>query len=188
MFQNEQNHLLDYIWNLDHCKKNGIPNPKIIEINGLTDGQATTAMAASPYWNMKNSLLIYNIDTYIEAGEMKAEDLKGAGFIPCFEGEGDHWSFVKIDSDGKAIEVAEKKRISPNCSLGAYYFSSCSLYQNLYTTYYVNPENLTNGEKYIAPLYNLLISQKEEVYISNIPTDKVHPLGTPNELAIFLAK
>ena len=43
---------------------------KIIELDSMTDGQATTAMLAAPYWNKDDSLLIYNIDTYVEAGQM----------------------------------------------------------------------------------------------------------------------
>ena len=45
---------------------------------------------------------------------------------------------------------------------------------------------MINGEKYIAPLYNYLIENGGEVYISNINPDKVHVLGTPEELEIFL--
>ena len=170
----------------NRCSELGIDNYKIIIIDYLTDGQATTAMLAKQYWNESNGLLVYNIDTYIEAGEMNSKQLKGEGFIPCFKGEGDHWSFVKLDDAGKAVEVKEKQRISEHCTLGAYYFETSKLYENLYNEYYSQNGNLVNGEKYIAPLYNYLISKGGEIYISDVSEDKVHVLGTPEELSEFL--
>lgn len=168
------------------CEKLGILNSKIIEIDYLTDGQATTAMLAKEVWNKENGLLIYNIDTYVEKGQMKYDDLRGEGFIPCFYGEGDHWSFVKLDESGKAVEVREKERISEFCTLGAYYFSSCALYEELYNEYYSSSEKLEKGEKYVAPLYNYLIEKGKAVYISVVDAKTIHVLGTPEELEVFL--
>ena len=50
--------------------------------------------------------------------------------------------FVRLDETGKAVEVREKKRISENCTLGAYYFKSCALYERLYDEFYANEGNL----------------------------------------------
>lgn len=168
------------------CNEIGIKSYKIIVIDHLTDGQATTAMLANEHWNKDNCLLVYNIDTYIESNEMKSSELKGDGFIPCFEGNGTHWSFVKLDNNQRAIEVREKQRISDYCTLGAYYFKSCNLYERLYKEYYLNSENTVNGEKYIAPLYNYLIEKGGDIYISNVDKKKVHVLGTPEELNEFI--
>ncbi len=171
------------------CKALGISNFKVIVLDYLTDGQATTAMKASEYWDVDHALLIYNIDTYVEAGEMNSQELKGDGFIPCFQAEGDHWSFVRLDESGKAVEIKEKVRISENCTLGAYYFKTCNLYESLYQEFYSNPEvlkDIVNGEKYIAPLYNYLLSKGGEIFISQINFDKVHVLGTPEELETFI--
>lgn len=170
------------------CHKLRIRNYHVILIDYLTDGQATTALLANKLWNKKNGLLIYNIDTYVEAGEMKEDELKGDGFIPCFYAEGDHWSFVKTDAENRAVEIREKKRISDNCTLGAYYFKTCDLFEKLYEEYYVEKENLVNGEKYIAPLYNLLLQLGGDVYISRVEPKKVHVLGTPEELEAFIEK
>ena len=170
----------------EKCEKLGISKYQIIILDYLTDGQATTAMLAKKYWKKENGLLIYNIDTYVEAGEMNSQELKGDGFIPCFRAEGDHWSFVRLDDSGKAIEIREKTRISEHCTLGAYYFKTCQLYEKLYEEYYQKDENMVNGEKYVAPLYNYLLEKDGEVYISDIEPRKVHVLGTPEELDLFL--
>ena len=43
----------------------------------------------------------------------------------------------------------------------------------------------TDGEKYIAPLYNYMIEKGLEVRISLVEKDRVHVLGTPEELEYF---
>ena len=61
----------------EKCRELGIKNYRIIVLDKLTAGQATTAMRAKKYWNENHALLIYNIDTYVEPGEMKSDELKG---------------------------------------------------------------------------------------------------------------
>lgn len=170
------------------CKKLNLKNCHIMILDYLTDGQATTAMLAKKYWNLENPLLIYNIDTYVEAGEMNSAELKGDGFIPCFQAEGDHWSFVRLDRYGKVVEIKEKERISQYCTLGAYYFKTCRLYEELYEEYYNKTQELTGGEKYVAPLYDYLLTKGGDVYISDVSPEKVHVLGTPRELQLFLTE
>ncbi len=168
------------------CQELEIVNYHLILLDYLTDGQATTATLAEKYWNQEHALLIYNIDTYVEPGQMNSEELKGDGFIPCFKAEGDHWSFVRLDDQGRVVEIKEKQRISDHCTLGAYYFKTCGLYKKLYDEYYSEEKNLVKGEKYVAPLYDYLLSKGGEIYISDIAPERVHVLGTPEELEYFL--
>ena len=156
---------------------------KIKEIDYLTDGQATTAKLGVDLCPDNESILVYNIDTYIEAYLLKLEDLKGDGSIPCFHAGGEHWSFVK-EENGKVVDVVEKVRISDNCSLGAYYFKSAKLYKNIYDEFYGN--KTLSKEKYIAPMYKFMIDKGYEVTYSIIDMKSVHVLGTPEELEIFL--
>lgn len=167
------------------CKKLDLDNIKIVEIDKVTDGQATTVMLAKEHWNENDEILIYNIDTYVEENQMNTSQIDGDGFVPCFNASGDHWSFVRLDENGNSVEVAEKVRISDNCTLGAYYFKSAKLYEELYDEFYVqNTQGIK--EKYIAPLYNLLIQKSGVVKISNIKQEFVHVLGTPKELEEFI--
>lgn len=170
----------------EKCQELEIDNYHLILLDYLTDGQATTATLAEKYWNKEHALLIYNIDTYVEPGQMNSEELKGDGFIPCFKAEGDHWSFVRLDEQERVVEIKEKQRISDHCTLGAYYFKTCGLYKKLYDEYYSEEKNLVKGEKYVAPLYDYLLSKGGEIYISDIATERVHVLGTPEELQYFL--
>ncbi len=159
------------------CEKIGITNVTVIGIDYLTDGQATTAMLAKDVWDKESALMIYNIDTYVEAYEMKTGQIAGDGFIPCFHAPGDHWSFAKLDANGKVVEVREKERISDNCTLGAYYFKTCALYEQLYNEYYTSEEKLEKGEKYVAPLYNYLISKGGDGMLPPYAAIIRHPLG-----------
>lgn len=170
----------------EKCERLGIEHYEIVKLDHATDGQATTCMEALSCCALNNAILIYNIDTYVEAYEMKYEDISGEGHIPCFHAKGEHWSFVKLDNNGKVIEVREKKRISDNCTLGAYYFSSANLYKSLYEEYYMDDACLEKEEKYIAPLYNYMIEKGYPVTISFIDEKKVHVLGTPEELSRFI--
>lgn len=165
--------------------KMGISDFNILELDYLTDGQATTALLAEKYWNENEEMIVYNIDTYVEADTMKYSDIQGDGFIPCFKAQGNHWSFVSLDEDGNAIEVREKERISDNCTIGLYYFKSCKLYKKIYNEYYKDNKHLEKNEKYIAPLYNYMIKKGMKVRISDLTTEKVHVLGTPEEVEIF---
>ena len=168
------------------CSKLGIKNMEIIELDYTTDGQATSCMEAIPFCNEEESIMIYNIDTYVEPGTLKYDEIKGDGYLPCFNAPGEHWSFAKLDDNGKVIELAEKERISDNCTLGAYYFSSAKLYKKLYIEYYKDNKNMKNNEKYIAPMYNYLIKYNKDVQISLIDYKDVHVLGTPEELDKFI--
>lgn len=168
------------------CAKYNINDVDIVELDHMTDGQATTCMLAIPYCNPDDAIMVYNIDTYVEPYEMKYKDISGDGHIPCFHADGDHWSFAKLDENGKVTEVREKVRISDNCTLGAYYFSSARLYKKLYDEFYADDSRMEKNEKYIAPLYNFMIEKGMSVTISIVDANKVHVLGTPEELQIFL--
>lgn len=168
------------------CHSRGIENIELLELDYQTDGQATTCMEALRLCEDECGILIYNIDTYVEPEMLKLSDLEGDGHIPCFHADGIHWSFVKMNEEGLAVEVREKERISDNCTIGAYYFSSAALYKKLYNEYYKENINLVNNEKYVAPLYNYLIQSGGNVTISIIDDTKVHVLGTPEEVAAYI--
>lgn len=168
---------------LEKCDKLGLKNVTIVELDAATDGQATTAFLGIAHCDVNSELLIYNIDTYIEPGQINRSILKGDGSIPCFHADGTHWSFVR-EEGGKVVEVVEKQRISDNCSLGVYYFKSCRIFNDFYSRFVKNDQS--NREKYIAPMYQYMIDEGLTVTYSLIEPNKVHVLGTPEELQSFL--
>ena len=168
------------------CEKLGIKNFVITPLPAITDGQATTVLAAADHVGEKDSFAVYNIDTYIVEGELRRRDLKGDGFIPGFQAEGSKWSFIAMDEDNRVTDIAEKKPISDIATLGFYYFSSFALYKAYYEKTFKDNLNLVNGEKYIAPVYEVLVKADKPVYGAVIASNKVWGLGTPDDLTFFL--
>ena len=167
-------------------KSLGITNYKFIELNKLTDGQASTAYSACKYIENKEAVIIYNIDTYIKPYELKKSDINANdfGFIPVVHENGDRWSFVKINDAGKVIEVAEKKQISNLASIGFYYFKYWEDYKIIYSKHH-NEIKIANNEVYIAPMYQYMLNDNKNIGIKILQRDKVHILGTPEEIENF---
>lgn len=164
----------------------GIRKWVVVELNEPTDGQATTALAAeAAVSNREAPMLIYNIDTHVAPAHLSRTSVRGDGWIPCFRPPGDHWSFAKADSRGRVSELREKSRISPDATIGLYWFASWDLYEQSYSAYYSDPAHLVRGERYVAPIYNELIAQNRPVFIHPVPLDSVIPLGTPAEVEQF---
>lgn len=173
------------------AKRLGIVDHALVEIEGITDGQATTVLAAAPNMPDARGIIIYNIDTHVAPQALPVTAVRGDGWIPCFPGEGEGWSFARCDEAGpdpdRVLEVREKQRISPHATVGLYYFSSLRLYRDAYERHYSDPINLEKGERYIAPLYNRLVRDGRPVFMHRLPADAVHPLGVPAEVARFVA-
>ncbi|MDU6434062.1 MAG: glycosyltransferase family 2 protein [Pantoea sp.] len=166
----------------------GLKDVHIIELEELTDGQATSAYLSREVWNPDWPLLIYNIDTYVKPHALTPANIRAGsdGWVPCFQVPGEHWSFVKLGNDGWAVDLAEKQRISDHASIGLYWFGNAGRYVELYDRFFSEPKNLVRGEKYIAPLYRQLLLEGGKVSLSDLPPSDVHVLGTPAELDRFL--
>jgi dTDP-glucose pyrophosphorylase len=167
------------------CEAEGIGSFEVVAVEGTTDGQATTAMLAAPaVADPAAPLAIYNIDTHVHAGAMRVDDARGDGWIPCFPGAGDAWSFAATGEDGLVTEVREKARISPHATVGLYWFGSFGGYAGLYERHFASGGD-ERGERYVAPMYNTLIAEGGEVRIAELDPGAVVPLGTPAEVDAF---
>lgn len=170
------------------CALLGLAEVSVVEIDGLTDGQATTALLGATTASRESSpLFVYNIDTFVHPDNLAPEDVRGDGWIPCFKGLGDGWSFAKVDADYRVTEIREKERISDWATVGLYGFSSVGVYCDLYREFFSDGQGLAKGERYIAPMYNRLLERGRPIYIQPLPSSAVIPLGTPVELEQFLS-
>lgn len=170
------------------CADLSIRRGEVIELDTLTDGQATTAQILAEVADPEAPFLIFNIDTYVRPGAMRPDQVPAgaAGWVPCFPGPGEGWSFARIDETGRATELREKQRISPHATVGLYWFRSAHEYQDLYRAFFANGGEEV-GERYVAPMYNQLISQGEHVHVSLLALEDVGMLGTPEQVAVFRA-
>jgi hypothetical protein len=168
------------------CEQLGLAASAVVLLGSQTDGQATTALlAGSSILRPAAPALIYNIDTYVEPDCLHPASVRGDGWIPCFPGEGDAWSFAEASPDGLVSRVAEKVRISPHATIGLYWFRSFTLFKDLYTSHFGKAQ--VSPEKYIAPMYNTLIAEGGSVFVHSVSACAVHPLGTPAEVRAFAA-
>ena len=171
------------------CEAVGIVSAQIVEIDALTDGQATSAIVGGEVLDSPGEpFLVYNIDTFVHPDALPAEAVRGEGWVPCFPGKGDGWSFAAAEPDGRITDMREKVRISPHATIGLYWFSSYTLYRQVYDDYYSDSSRMEKGEKYIAPMYRQMILAGREVFLHEVAYDVVIPLGTPAEVNAFLLR
>lgn len=166
------------------CKRLGIENYRELTLSEYTEGQATTAVTGDGLIGDRESVAIYNIDTYIQEGVLSPDLIHGDGFIPTFSATGTRWSFVRTDSDGHVTEVSEKDKISDTATAGFYYFDRWTDFVEAYRRHGDEVAN-QYGETYVAPLYNHLIDSGNTVVTHQIPREAIHVLGTPEDLKQF---
>ena len=163
------------------------PNCKIIELDHLTEGAACTTLLAKKYINNSDPLIIANSDQYINWNSSKAlydfnsKNLDGA--ILTFEAIHPKWSYAKCNEEGFVTEVAEKKVISKNATVGVYYWKHGSDYVKS-AEEMIKKNIRVNNEFYVCPVYNEFLAKNKKVKIHNV--DKMWGLGTPEDLDNFI--
>lgn len=160
---------------------------KIVEVDGLTEGAACTALLAKDHINNDDHLLIANSDQIIEYSPENFQYIKNFSVVDaivfCFHAVHPKWSFVKTNSHGVITEVAEKNPISNIATCGIYWYRRGSDFVKS-AEEMVNKNIRVNNEFYIAPVYNELISSGKTV----IPffVNKMNGIGTPEDLNDYL--
>jgi len=186
-----------FIIQKEHQKKYNIksvlnvlqPNCKIIELSHVTEGAACTTLLAKKYINNSDPLIIANSDQYIKWNSSKAiydfNSKKLDGAILTFEAIHPKWSYAKCDEKGFVTEVAEKKVISKNATVGVYYWKHGSDYVRS-AEKMIKKNIRVNNEFYVCPVYNEFLLEKKKVKIYNV--EEMQGLGTPEDLNNFLRK
>ena len=176
----------DSDWVRFTATKIGISQSTVINRDALSRGQAETAYDVLHAVADEEPLWIYNIDTYITNGLSPSDLLGYDGCVPIFHSNQPNMSYVKHDNFGRVIELAEKKIISEWATVGVYGFARASLFRELYYKgYELDLLPLVKGERYVAPLYQLMLDLHGTVSSPKITRTSVHVLGTPDEIKIF---
>ena len=130
---------------------------------------AVSALSAS---EQRQPVVVWNADTLVTG----ATDFPAGGnWLQLAPKSGDQWSFAQLDGT-RVVRTAEKERISSWASTGLYGFASGHVFLDL-----VRQGAATDGETYVAPLYNALIAAGERVSGVLVPGHSVVPLGTPEQ-------
>ena len=174
-------------YNLKHLLNLIAPNCTIVQVEGLTEGAACTTLLAKEFINKDDPLVIANSDQFVEWNSnecLYAFTADGVdGGILTFESSHPKWSYAKIGDDGFVSEVAEKKPISTNATVGIYYWKRGSDYVK-YAEQMIEKNIRTNNEFYVCPVFNETIEDGKKIRIKQIP--RMWGIGTPEDLNYFL--
>jgi HAD superfamily hydrolase (TIGR01509 family) len=174
-------------YNLDTLLNLITPNCKIVEVDGITEGAACTALLAKEYIDSENPLFFANSDQFVEwdSNEFlyKMNETNADGGIVSFRATHPKWSFAKIDEQGLVTEVAEKNPISDIATVGYYYWKKGSDFVK-YAEDMIEKDIRVNGEFYVCPVFNQAVEDGKEIRTFDIP--KMWGLGTPEDLKEYL--
>ena len=193
-------HRFIFIAQKEHCEKYDVYNVlkmatdnkfELVQISGVTEGAACTVLLASKYINNDDDLLIANSDQYVDTNInefiSKSRKSNKDGVIMTFKATHPKWSYARLDGGGRVIETAEKKVISNNATVGIYYVKKGSDFVSGAQAM-IHKNIRHNNEFYVCPVYNELIINGKKIYTHSIDDKKMHGLGTPEDLNIFLKK
>jgi HAD superfamily hydrolase (TIGR01509 family) len=175
-------------YNLDTMLNLITPGCKVVEVDGLTEGAACTALLAKDYINNDAPLFFANSDQFVEwdSNEFmyKMNETNADGGIVTFKATHPKWSFAKINQHtGLVEEVAEKNPISDNATVGYYYWKHGSDFVK-YAEQMIEKNIRVNNEFYVCPVFNQAIEDVKEIRTFNVK--KMWGLGTPEDLNYFL--
>ena len=174
-------------YNLDTMLNLITPGCKIVEVDGLTEGAACTALLAKEFINNDSPLFFANSDQFVEwdSNEFmyKMQESDCDGGIVTFKATHPKWSFAKIDENGLVTEVAEKNPISDNATVGYYYWKHGSDFIR-YAEQMIERNIRVNNEFYVCPVFNQAIEDCKKIRI--FESSKMWGLGTPEDLKFYL--
>ena len=174
-------------YNLDTLLNLVAPNCKIVEVDGITEGAACTALLAKEHIDNDNPLFFANSDQFVEWDSTefmyKMNESDADGGIVSFRATHPKWSFAKIDENGLVTEVAEKNPISDIATVGYYYWKHGSDFVK-YAEEMIEKDVRVNNEFYVCPVFNQAIEDGKQIRTFDIP--KMWGLGTPEDLENYL--
>ena len=157
----------------------------VVILDDVTEGAAQTVLTAKHLINDDTPLMTMNSDQLVDWDVERLFEMceQFDGVIPCFYGEGNAWSYARTLDNGYVQEVAEKKQISKYATAGYYYWKKVSDFVK-YAEQMIKDNSRTNGEFYVAPVYNWAILDGKKIGVGMV--DKVYELGTPEYLERYL--
>ena len=164
------------------------PNCEVISCDTDTAGALCSALLAVDHLEPDQELLVANCDQYIAAGmgEFYSACRAGTsdGCILTFRSTHPRWSFIRKDAAGRVVEVAEKRPISDEATVGLYYFRKARDF--LAGAEAVLLKGLRTKEQfYISSIYNELILDGKIIGCMRLPDRTVYKLGTPEDVTEF---
>lgn len=166
------------------------PGCVVVPVTHVTEGAACTVLLAKSEINNDDALLIANSDQWVDEGIepfRKAWDASGAdGFIMTMKADDPKWSYVRYDNNGTIDGVVEKVVVSDEATVGIYGFARGADFV-AGAEKMISEGRKSNGEYYVAPVYDELVAQGMRLGIHNVGSEfhGMHGLGIPSDLERF---
>lgn len=166
-----------------------------VVINKTTDGAARTVALAihMAQLDLNEPLLVSNsdqiVDFDIDEFINMAHGTAGSMVVFYAPGGSPKWSYARTRKR-RVLEVAEKRPISEYATAGVYYWTRTADF--LYAaTKMIEDDDRTNGEFYVAPVYNYMIYNymvRDTANITSYPilAASFHSMGTPEDLKTYI--
>jgi dTDP-glucose pyrophosphorylase len=188
LFICQKSHLAEY--SLEEKLKAWAPGCVVVTVDGLTEGAACTVLAAKEFIDNDDALMIANSDQFIEVDiDRYLESMVGLdGLIMTMKANDPKWSYVGFGADGAVTSVVEKEVVSSEATVGIYNFARGRDFVAAALAM-IDTNLRTNGEFYVAPVYNLMIQAKKQIGVFGVGEvgHGMHGLGTPEDLILYLS-
>ena len=174
---------------VEHLRRKGA---SIHVADRLTQGTACTLLLARPAFDDDVPLLVANSDQLVDFSvdafvqDCIDRDLDGSILVFRDVEMNPKWSFARLDGD-LVSEVAEKKPISDLATVGIYLFRRGSDFVSGAIDMIARDDRV-NNEFYTCPVYNYMIRSGLRIGVYEVPANAMHGLGTPEDLASYLAR
>ena len=182
----------------EHLEQHGLgdlllaaaPGSLIIPVDDVTEGPACTVLLAEQYINTPDPLMIANCDQWIDfsmdAYLAVMDQQQADGLIMTMRADDPKWSFVRFDSSGSICEVVEKQVVSNEATVGIYNYRQGRFFVDA-ARKMIARDFRVNGEFYVAPAYNEMITAGMKLAVCNIGSEAagMYGLGIPADLQLF---
>jgi dTDP-glucose pyrophosphorylase len=175
-------------YRLGNIVKNITITPRLFSIPSNTKGSACTAMFVASQIDQSAQLLIISANELVELDfkhvleEFSRRELM-AGTI-AFSSTHPRYSYVKVDKNGRVVEAAQQNPISNLATTGVFYFRSTEIFVKSAKSMILKNAH-TEGNFYIAPVFNEIILDQGAVGVSLIDKSRYKPLKTEKQIQLY---
>lgn len=163
-----------------------LSDPKIISVEETTEGPASSCLLFKDYINTEEELVIANCDQIMwwdsDLFLTVARYYMYDGMVVTYTTNTPKNSYAEIDRYGFVKRIAEKEVISDISLNGIHYWRKGKYFVQSSENMIKLNDRAPNGEFYVGPSYNHMISNGLKVGIHHIPNFQHNPVGVPEDL------
>jgi dTDP-glucose pyrophosphorylase len=183
-----------FVVNAEDCKKYHLDNVlklltdnscKIVYVQNATKGAVCSALLAIEEIDADTPLVIANPDQIIDENlenilEYFQDHQCDSGVI-SFNTVHPRWSYIRLDTQDRIIEAAEKRPISKHAIAGFYYFAKGKHFVKSAMDL-IEKASHVNGLYYISMTLNELILDGKKLMAYHLDTHKYHTFYSPQKI------